>query len=83
MIAIDILEEGYIILRNVVPQDELEGLRRAYETLIDCQKQIWTDKSIPTWETSPQPRLQLSLFPFAGAGRHNAGAAASRYSVEN
>ena len=32
------LEEGYVILRNVIPADELEALRTSYEILVERQK---------------------------------------------
>ncbi len=63
------LEEGYIILRGVVPPDQLETVRASYETLVKKQKTIWAANRGPedppggVWETSRQPRLGLHLKP--------------------
>ena len=65
------LEQGYLVLRNVVPPNELEGLRRSYEILVERQRAIWArdrspgDPSGGVWESSPQPRL------FLNSGREN------------
>lgn len=59
------LEEGYVILRNVIPPEQLAGLRQAHETLVERQKVIWACQRGPNdppggvWETSAQPRLNL------------------------
>ena len=63
------LEEGYAILREVVPRDELADLRAASELLVDRQKEIWAREAGPEdppggeWETSGQPRLMVSWTP--------------------
>lgn len=60
------LEEGYVILRNVIPPDRLTELRHAHEILVERQRVIWArqreanDPPGGIWETSPQPRLNLS-----------------------
>ena len=60
------LEEGYVILRNVIPPDQLEDLRAAHELMVERQKAIWARDRGPddppggAWETSSQPRLNLS-----------------------
>ena len=65
------LEQGYLILRNVVPPNELEGLRKSYEILVQRQRAIWALSRMPddppggVWESSPQPRLILN------SGREN------------
>ena len=65
------LEEGYVILRQVIPQDQLDDLRAGYEFLVEHQKAIWAKNRKPddppggVWETSPQPRLFLSKSPLA------------------
>ena len=57
------LREGYLILRNVVPPDQLEALRTTSELLVERQKLIWArqrqegDPPGGQWETSNQPRL--------------------------
>lgn len=60
------LEQGFLVLRNVVPPNELEGLRKSYEILVERQRAIWTRDRLPSdspggvWESSPQPRLFLN-----------------------
>ena len=41
------LEDGYAVLRGVIPPDELDGLRRAYEELVERQKVIWARERGP------------------------------------
>ena len=59
------LEEGYVILRQVIPPHQLADLRRAYELLVERQKVIWARERGPddppggVWETNAQPRLNL------------------------
>ena len=65
------LEEGYVILRNVIPADELDALRASYEILVERQKVIWAQERKPddppggVWEISRQPRLLLHRSPLA------------------
>ena len=65
------LEEGYVVLRNVIPADELEALRASYEILVERQKVIWAQERKPddppggVWEASAQPRLLLQRSPLA------------------
>lgn len=65
------LEEGYVVLRNVIPANELDGLRASYEILVERQKAIWAQEREPNdppggvWETSAQPRLLLHQSPLA------------------
>jgi len=59
------LEEGYLILRQVIPPDQLETLRTTYEIMVERQKVIWAQQRRPgdppggVWETGAQPRLVL------------------------
>ncbi len=59
------LEEGYVILPQVIPPQQLAGLRQAYEIMVERQKMIWARQRGPhdppggVWETSAQPRLNL------------------------
>lgn len=59
------LEEGYVILRQVIPPEQLDELRQAYELLVERQKVIWARERGPddppggVWETHAQPRLNL------------------------
>jgi hypothetical protein len=63
------LAEGYLILRGVVPPDRLESLRAESEEMVELQRAIWAaergvdDPPGGAWETSAQPRLQLSRTP--------------------
>jgi hypothetical protein len=68
MIKIDrdrFLDEGFLILCNVIPPKILEELRTSYEILLDRQREIWRRERKPEdppgghWETSMQPRLTL------------------------
>ena len=59
------LQDGYIILREVIPPDRLESLRTSYETLVERQHQIWAgelewDEPIATDYKAKQPRLVLN-----------------------
>ena len=59
------LEEGFVVLRNVIPPDQLDDVRAACEKMLDRQRAIWTrDRKADeppggTWETSGQPRLNI------------------------
>ena len=63
------LAEGYLVLRNIIPPDELEALRASYEIMVDRQREIWARDRRPddppggVWETIPQPRLNLHRTP--------------------
>lgn len=63
------LEDGYLILRNVIPPDTLDALRTSYETLVERQRAIWARDRQPqdppggAWETAAQPRLLLHQTP--------------------
>jgi hypothetical protein len=60
-------EEGYNILRGVVPKAELGALRRSIEHMIDRRKEISAQRRFPTdlqggdWESSAQPRLKFDI----------------------
>ena len=66
------MEEGYLVLREVVPPEELDALRESYELMVSRQREIWVRERGPNdppggvWETSPQPRLLLGRPPLAG-----------------
>jgi hypothetical protein len=59
------LEDGYLILHRVIPPDQLESLRAAYEILVERRKAICARNRGPNdspggeWETGAQPRLHL------------------------
>ena len=58
-----LLDDGFIILREVVPPEELDELRTGFEVLVERQKEIWARERQPgdppggAWETGAQPRL--------------------------
>ena len=55
------LEDGYIIVRGIIPDEQLPALRQQYEVLVEQM----VHKS-EEWESSPQPRLNLSGRPLSG-----------------
>jgi ectoine hydroxylase-related dioxygenase (phytanoyl-CoA dioxygenase family) len=53
-----LLDDGYLILPEVISPDQLNPLRASFETLVDRQRAIWAEQSTPSvWETGAQPRL--------------------------
>lgn len=63
------LEEGYLVVSDVIPPGQLEAVRASYELLVERQREIWARQRQPgdppggAWEKSPQPRLLLSRLP--------------------
>ena len=59
------LEQGYIILREVIPPDQLQALRRSHELLVERQRAVWARERGPddppggVWESAAQPRLSV------------------------
>ena len=59
------MEQGYLILRNVIPPEKLDEVQFNYESLLEKQRAIWAREREPgdlpggLCEESPQPRLQL------------------------
>ena len=57
------LNDGFIIIRECIPPDMLEQLRKSFGTLVERQKKVWADEAGPddppggVWESSGQPRL--------------------------
>lgn len=60
------LEDGYIILRNVIPPADLDKMRSGVETLVDRQRAIWARDRKPNepaggqWDLTAQPRVILN-----------------------
>ena len=59
------VDDGYIILRQVVPPDRLDSLRASYEKLVERQHQIWAgelewDEPIGMDYKAKQPRIVLN-----------------------
>ena len=58
-----LLDDGFIILRQVIPPDRLDSLRSSFEVLLNRQKAVWRrerkagDPPGGIWETSAQPRV--------------------------
>ena len=58
-----LIEDGFLVLRGVVPPDWLGPLRDSFERMVERQKEIWARERGPgdppggQWELSPQPRL--------------------------
>ncbi len=58
-----LFEDGFIVLRGVVPPDWLDPLRDSFERMVELQKEIWARVRKPDdppggeWELSHQPRL--------------------------
>ncbi len=50
-----LLRDGYVILRQVVPPEQLDRLRSDIETVVERQR-----ASEPAWGTTPQPRASIS-----------------------
>ena len=72
----DLIDDGFIIRREVVPPGELEDLRSAFETLVDRQREVWINEREPDdppggqWEIGAQPRLvRFEQFIDAGTAK--------------
>ena len=60
-----LLDDGFIILRQVVPPEQLDSLRASYETIVERQHRIWAgeldwDERVAMDYKSKQPRIVLS-----------------------
>ena len=55
--------DGYVIVRNVIPAEQLDAVREACEGLLDRQREIWRQEAGPddlpggVWDMRPQPRV--------------------------
>ncbi|NKB68279.1 MAG: hypothetical protein GKR89_14550 [Candidatus Latescibacteria bacterium] len=62
----EFLQQGFVIVRGVIPPNDLEPLRRSYEKLVERQRRVWTrqaganDPPGGVWETAGQPRLHVN-----------------------
>ena len=45
------MEDGYLVLREVVPPAELDALRTGYEQMVDRQRGIWARERNPRRST--------------------------------
>ena len=63
------LEQGYLVVKQVVAPGDLERTRAAYEGLVAIQRELWAAEAGPddppggAWDTEPQPRLNLPREP--------------------
>ncbi|MAG36826.1 MAG: hypothetical protein CL878_11375 [Dehalococcoidia bacterium] len=60
-----LLDDGFIILRQVIPPERLDELRTSYETIVKRQHQIWSgelewDEPVGMDYKPKQPRIVLS-----------------------
>ena len=59
------MQQGFLILRNLIPRDQIPELRWHYETALEAQKLLWAKEAGPDdppgghWETSALPTLNL------------------------
>lgn len=48
-------EDGYIVLREVIPPDQLDDVRTSFEVLVERQKEIWAQEgNASVWEMSEE-----------------------------
>ncbi|NKB68471.1 MAG: hypothetical protein GKR89_15520 [Candidatus Latescibacteria bacterium] len=52
-----LMQDGYLILRQVIPPDMLKPMRAQFERLVERQKSRWQQEGSDAWETGAQPRL--------------------------
>ena len=58
-----LMRDGYLVKRDVIPPSELASLRVTYEALLDRQREVWRRERGPDdppggiWDSSLQPRL--------------------------
>lgn len=58
-----LMEQGYLILHEVIPSSSLVHIRESYEVVVERQKEIWAEERGPddppggNWEKAPQPRV--------------------------
>ena len=59
------MEQGYLILRNVISPDKLESMRASCETILERQKAVWASERGPDdppggeYEMVRQPRVHM------------------------
>ena len=59
------MDQGYLILRDFIPPDNLEAMRSSCETILDRQKAMWARERKPdnppggSYETAGQPRVMM------------------------
>ena len=69
------MEEGYLVLREVIPPAELEDLRDGYERMVDRQREIWASERNPNdppggvWETGSTTSVDAASPPLGRPDR--------------
>lgn len=59
----EFMDQGFLVLRDVIPPDKLDAMRASSETILDRQRVVWAQDRKPDdppggeWETSRQPRV--------------------------
>ena len=59
------MDQGYLILHNVIPADKLEAMRASCETILERQKVVWARDRKPDdplgglYDTAKQPRVLM------------------------
>ena len=59
------MEQGFLILRNVIPPEKLEAMRTSCETILDRQKAVWAGERGPDdppggqYDMVRQPRVHM------------------------
>ena len=55
--------DGFFLVPEAIPPDELESLRASYDVILERQKEIWRNERGPDdppgghWDIAPQPRI--------------------------
>ena len=59
------MDQGFLVIKNVVPQSKLKAMRNSCEAILERQKIAWARDRQPddppggVWETSLQPRVRM------------------------
>ena len=59
------MDQGFLVLRNVIPPAKLDAIRSSCEAILERQKIVWARDRQPddppggVWETSLQPRVGM------------------------
>ncbi|MAG36219.1 MAG: hypothetical protein CL878_08240, partial [Dehalococcoidia bacterium] len=61
------MEQGFLVIREVIPADRLPAMRTSCETILDRKKVVWARERQPgdppggVWETARQPRVLMEI----------------------
>ena len=59
------MDQGYLVIPGIIPQDKLDAMRASCETILERQKVVWARERQPgdppggQWETARQPRVMM------------------------